>query len=167
MWVPAATKNDEVWKPVIGSPNFEVSSLGRLRWRASGELKLPTCRGGELVVNLYAAGKGMVRNLRSIVAEAHLRPRHPGEMVIHLDGDRSNCAAENLEYASLSLRGPIDPNERARSVSRKLTMRQAEEIRRRARAGEAVVALAGEFGVSAPLVSNIKRGLKWRKLAES
>jgi hypothetical protein len=107
------------------------------------------------VINLYSNKKTNVRNLRSIVAEAFLRPRRPGEMTVHQDGDQLNCAASNLAYAPLGLRRP-------KYTPAKLTRLQADEIRKRARAGESVTSLAREFGVSAPLVSNIKNLVKWR-----
>jgi hypothetical protein len=154
---------DEIWRPVVGAADYEVSTRGQVRHRVNGQPKVPTTRCGELVVNLYANGKSNVRNVRSLVAEAFIRPRRRGEMVIHKDGNKTNCSADNLAYASLSTRRPGERAGQAHSHGGKLTSEQADEIRTRASRGEAVGALAREFGVSAPLVSNIKRGLKWRK----
>ena len=151
----------ETWRPVVGSPNYEVSNFGRIR-NADGVLKRPTRRGSELVVNLYANGEGNVRNLRSIVAEAFLGPRKSGEMVVHKDGDRSNCRAENLVYVPMRNRGPKDPEARRNYAKRKLTARDVADIRKRAAAGEQLSELAREFGVSVPHISNISNGLRWR-----
>lgn len=145
----------EIWKTVPGCGDYEVSNLGRVRHARTGCPKVPTKRPAGLVINLYSNKKTNVRNLRSIVAEAFIGGRRPGEMTVHKDGDRSNCAASNLAYAPLGLRRP-------KYTPGKLTRLQADEIRKRARAGESVTSLAREFGVSASLVSNIKNLVKWR-----
>jgi hypothetical protein len=151
----------ERWTPVDTLASYQVS-LGRIR-NADGTIKAPTIsRYGTLVVNLYAKGKTDVQAVHSVVARAFLGPRPKGHMVVHKDGDASNCRAANLSYAPLGQRQPRKVSERGRPLAGKLTGAQALEIRLRAQAGESTLHLAEEFDVSSSLVSNIKKGKKWK-----
>jgi hypothetical protein len=154
----------EEWRAVGRLGCFEVSSLGRIRCARTGRLKRPTrTRSGHWVVNLYANGRSCVRNVRSVVAEAFLGPRPAGSFVAHLDGTLSNNCASNLVYRALGLRTTAADGARVHACQGgKLTEPAAREIRRRARLGAATTALAREYGVSAPLISAIKYGRKWR-----
>lgn len=154
----------EQWRPVGRLGVFEVSNFGRIRAARDERLKPQTrARSGFLVVNLYAGGRSCVRNVHSIVAEAFLGPRLAGFMVVHRDGDRRNNKPDNLEYRHLRERIPRNPATRiADSHGLKLCRAEADEIRRRARLGASTVALAEEFGVSAPSIASIKHGRKWR-----
>lgn len=49
----------------------------------------------------------------------------------------------------------------------KLTADQAVEVKRRALAGEPHIEIAGEFGISTPLVSMIKNGQRWAGIDSS
>ena len=144
----------EVWKPIGCDRLYQVSNYGPVRW-SDGRLKGATSRpDGTLVVNLYAHGRTNVRAVHSLVAEAFLGPLPSGYMVVHSDHKPENCKVDNLAQVPLSLRRATPGAE----MSGKLTRAQALEIRSRARNGESTKRLAGEFGVSAPLVSNIKTG---------
>jgi hypothetical protein len=156
----------ELWKVVTGSEDYEVSNLGRVRHSRTGRMKIPTSTTNGLVINLYANKRTNVRKLHSIVADAFLRFRQSNEMVWHKDGDQANCAAENLAYIALSdhFRRLSVEDDKTSYGCGKLTRSQAAQIRSRALNGEPVHHLAAEYGVSSPLVSNIKLGRKWREL---
>jgi hypothetical protein len=83
-------------------------------------------------------------------------------MIRHKDDDKTNCAVSNLAYVPLGFRQPRMAAEQGRYLVGKLSRKQAGEIKRRAKAGEAAKALAIEFGVNPTLVSNIKHGKKWK-----
>jgi hypothetical protein len=153
----------EHWKAIVDSEDYEVSNLGRVRNRRTGAIKEPTETSRGLVVNLYANRRTNVRKLHSIVANAFLGTRLPSQMVWHKDGDQSNCAAANLVYISLSehFRRLASECDITTYRSGKLTPTKAAQIRARALRGEPVHLLAAEYGVSSPLVSNIKLGRKW------
>jgi len=151
----------EIWKSIEGASDYEISSHGYVRW-TDGRIKKPTIsRAGVLVVNLYGNGSTKVRAVHSLVADAFLGPRPAGHMVSFKDSDSMNVDAENLTYVPLSLRQPRRPSERGKYLVGKLTRYQADEIRKRALAGESTLSLAEQFGVSSALVSNIKHGRKW------
>lgn len=152
----------EIWKPVGRLGRFEVSTFGRVRFANSDKLKsLTLARSGYVVVNLYASGISNVRNVHSLVAEAFHGPRPAGCMVVHLDTNRVNNHWDNLGYRPLGERRPAIPSARSKT-SYRLDLQQAIEIYRRANRGAATIDLAERFGISAPMVSDIKFGRKWR-----
>ena len=107
--------SEEIWKPVVGSPAYEVSTLGRVRslpqrrrqmsrwgtyyWHSTkGKLLKPG-----IASNGYptvAIGRGNTRTVHSLVAEAFIGPYPEGCEVRHKDGDRENPKLDNLEYGS-------------------------------------------------------------------
>jgi hypothetical protein len=151
----------EIWKPIPYVKKYEVSNYGRVRHSATGVLKrLTRARSGYLVVNLYADGLSNVRNVHSIVAEAFIGSRASRHVVAHIDGDPTNNRSENLRY-ELKSKVNTDCKSNSNPTVGKLTLKQAREIRRRARAGERTLDLAREFGVSLPTISAIKYRRKW------
>lgn len=158
----AVPDEHEIWKPVGCLGTFEVSSFGRVRWVDSGKLKpLTLARSGFLVVNLYVQGISSVRNVHSVVAEAFLGPRPAGWMVVQIDKDRLNNHWDNLGYRNLGERQAKSPSIQPGTNGR-IDLSQAREILRRANLGAATIDLADQFDISAPMVSVIKSGGKWR-----
>lgn len=104
----------ELWKPIPGyDDRYEVSDMGRVRrisprWggppiilakRSAGR---PTLDGKcYLGVSLWSSGKrpGHSRAVHRIVAEAFLGDSN-GKHVNHIDGNKHNNQASNLEYCS-------------------------------------------------------------------
>jgi hypothetical protein len=160
------TDNDErslseVWRPLPGSSTYEISSRGRIRDTDGGKLRRPTTTlHGELVVNVKLSGKWSVRLVRSLVALAYLGPKPNRHMLVHKDGDRSNCAVENLMYVPRRFKVPADRAERSSFYSSKLSANQVQEIRLRGEKGEQGRQLARQFGVSEPHISYILAGKK-------
>ena len=152
----------ELWKPVGRLGTFEVSTFGRVRFANSGKHKsLTLARSGFMVVNLYANGISNVRNVHSLVAEAFLGPLPAGWMVVQLDTNRVNNHLDNLAFRPLGERRPATPSA-GWETNQRLDLAQAKEIFRRANSGAATIDLAEKFGISAPMVSDIKFGRKWR-----
>lgn len=109
----------EVWRPVVGAPDYEVSDLGRVRsWRPTGaaardvnaRLEVPKMltpnaqRYGHRVVGLSVLdGNGERRALKythvhRMVLEAFVGPCPDGLECAHHDGDSGNNALANLAY---------------------------------------------------------------------
>lgn len=82
---------EEVWKPVVGYPGYEVSCLGRLRSLRTGKPRLLKCQRGShgylqtLLVD-GASGKKHYVAHHVAVALAFLGPREKGKLVMHRDG---------------------------------------------------------------------------------
>ena len=111
----------EVWQPIDGYEGlYEVSSLGKVRsvdrWlekrgragvmltqRLRGKTLRQLLDGNKrLFVTLSKNGKRAPIRVHRLVAAAFLGPRPEGLQINHLDGDRINNAAANLEYCTPS-----------------------------------------------------------------
>jgi hypothetical protein len=87
----------EEWRPVKGREGQnEVSNLGRVRSRRKILKPLPHTSGYRCV----SLDGRRSRTIHSVVAEAFIGPRPTGMDVNHIDGDKTNNAASNLEYVT-------------------------------------------------------------------
>lgn len=97
----------EEWRPVAGFENeYEVSYFGRVRRVRSpgvrgGVLSTPKNLSGYPFVLLSKDNKPKNKPVHRLVAEAFDIPG-AGEYVNHIDGDRGNPAAYNLEWCDQS-----------------------------------------------------------------
>lgn len=100
----------ETWVPVpiaefassylVSDGGIVVRAKTTLR-RAAGSIVRASEDGkGYLQVCLYHAGVGRTVKVHRIVAEAFLGARLPGMTVNHIDGDKKNNDASNLEFVS-------------------------------------------------------------------
>lgn len=109
--------NVEEWRAIPDWPEYEVSSLGRVRgidrvtvrsngsaYTVRGRIRQPFAseKDGYPRVSLERVGFRRTRTVHSLVAEAFLGPRPPGAVVRHLDGMPLNCTPDNLAYGSCS-----------------------------------------------------------------
>lgn len=88
----------EEWKTSIAD-RYEVSNLGRVRRKGAGRpLKQGMSTPGYCHVTLYdGCGECKTYSVHSLVAKAFI-PKYPeGFYVHHIDGDKLNNAAGNLE----------------------------------------------------------------------
>lgn len=96
---------NEIWKPVPNFPNYEVSSLGRVRNVHTGKLrklyKGTTCKG-YWNVGLYKDNKLYAKLVHRLVAEAFIPNPLDKKYVNHKDTDRENNSVENLEWVTAS-----------------------------------------------------------------
>jgi len=90
------------WRVIARSPNYEVSDAGEIRNVKYDRTLTPSKnQQGHLKVNLPVdGGKTKTRQVNHIVAEAFLDEPHRDDFIslIHLDGDKTNCAASNLQW---------------------------------------------------------------------
>lgn len=97
---------NELWRPVAQFPDYEVSSLGRVR-RLTATHKNPAGfklsahpgRRGHLAVNPYLNGRRHTVYVHRLVALAFVDGDHALD-VLHRDGDPSNNAALNLYWGT-------------------------------------------------------------------
>lgn len=99
----------EVWKPISGFGGvYEVSSAGRVRsyknnkWGLSREPRIISGQLGKHYRTVALCDGGQVKTcyIHRLVAEAFV-PKVPGaDEVNHKDGNKMNCAAENLEWVT-------------------------------------------------------------------
>ncbi|KRC97688.1 MULTISPECIES: NUMOD4 domain-containing protein [Pseudomonas] len=184
--MPDKTASAEQWRAVPDYEEiYEVSSLGRVRSlprvvafgssaRQCGGIVLRqgTKPAGYKFVMLYRDAEQKCANVHRLVACAFVEGGFDGAQVNHIDGDKSNNAAENLEWCTgsenclhsygigLRPRGAIKHLARSgeRNSQSKLSDLQTEELRAMLSAGASGVEVARSFGISASLVSDIKNG---------
>ncbi len=87
----------EEWKPVSGTQDYEVSSMGRVR-RKTRILKSWCDNSGYCVVGPKYQRKVKHKAVHRLVAEAFLPSQAGMPIVNHLDGDKTNNSLTNLEW---------------------------------------------------------------------
>lgn len=109
----------EIWLPVAGYEGFyEVSNQGRVRSidrvielssgysstrRVRGRvLGQKTRNGAHMFVDLSKHNSVQRKWVHRLVLEAFVRPRRPGEIARHLDGNARNNSVENLAWGTFS-----------------------------------------------------------------
>lgn len=103
----------EIWKPVVGHPGYEVSSLGRVRSlpRTKTHVRLGTkvtahFKGAMLRQNPDRNGYPKVGLTSSnqlvhvLVLEAFRGQRPEGKESLHRDGNRANSRLNNLRWGT-------------------------------------------------------------------
>lgn len=97
----------EEWRDVTGYDGlYQVSSNGRVKslggnWRRKcGELSQRKNTHGYSVVNLSMNGVRKTFSVHRLVAEAFIKKEEGKNHVNHIDGDKSNNDANNLEWCT-------------------------------------------------------------------
>ena len=142
----------EVWQPIGGSDQYEVSNLGRVRVVRY----LQTARGGGNGYRTVTLPGGKQRYVHRLVAQAFVDNPDNLPEVNHIDSDRSNAAASNLEWVD-SQQNKIHAIKYG-NRQRKLKPEQVASIKKRRSTGESLRSIAADFDVSFSTVSRICRG---------
>lgn len=115
----------EIWKPVAGYENYEVSNLGNvksLNYKRTGKeriLKPGKNRKGYLFVFLCRNGKMKYFSVHRLVAEAFIPNSEGFEQINHKDEVKTNNCVENLEWCDRSYN--VNYGSRNEKVSAALT----------------------------------------------
>lgn len=101
---------NEKWKPVIGWPGYDVSSIGRVRsvprilgdGRPAGGVMLRQRRDGKgyALVDLRSGSRKRTVRVHVLVAEAFIGPRPAGMQILHRKDDHSRNDVRSLRYGS-------------------------------------------------------------------
>ena len=171
----------ETWKPITGAEGrYEVSDLGRIRsldrevghrWggiavKRGKVLKPRRDKDGYLFVTICTGGVAVGVKVHRVVA-AHFLPPSDLPEVNHLDFDKANNAATNLEWTSRKgnhehasaggrFRATSNPNR-----AKKLSPEAASAIRAARSEGMTFAAIGAKFGISAPTALKVARGEIW------
>lgn len=98
---------NEIWKPIQGFDNYEVSSMGRVKNVRRGWLLNPFFmknrnKGKYGVVGLRANKKTHMKCVHQLVADAFLPPEDARlYKIAHKNGDFTDNRAENLEWIKM------------------------------------------------------------------
>jgi len=168
----------EEWRPVSDFPGYEVSNLGRVRRSAPSRThktvgKLLSTRGlrnGYPCVDLCREDKKKTFHVHRLVAAAFLGlPPADCPEVNHINADKLDPRAENLEYVSRSgnalhsYRLGCQDARGAKNGKAKLTDAQVLAIVEEARRPDrpSFRAIAAKYGVGAGVVTGIMSGSRW------
>lgn len=95
----------EEWRPCPGvGDRYSVSSLGNVRHDRSGRLRHPTNKHGGYLATAFhfpPTNRMWCPTIAYLVSRAFLGAKPEGMTVNHIDGDKTNNAATNLEYVTM------------------------------------------------------------------
>lgn len=172
---------EEVWKAIDGYEGlYQVSNLGRVRsldriknnhFYKGKVLKELKDRDGYSIVNLYGCKISKTHKVHRLVALAFVANPKNLHQVNHIDENKGNNAASNLEWCTPwynltygSRRGSMVG---IRNIKAKLTESDVQEIRRTYKKGDLTFgqsALGKKYGISHTQIGNIVRGESWKSL---
>lgn len=165
----------EVWRPItdfVG--HYDVSDAGRVRSikRRTIVLAPRYDRWGYIKAALFKDGAYHPKLVHRLVAAEFMEPA-PSAMheINHIDGDKANNRADNLEWCTRSENG-LHAYRNGLSVSRKgsahgcskLTESQIAEIKSLLGQGVRQRDIAARFGVGQPQIHRIATGKRWAHL---
>ena len=146
----------------------ESAAVHSLHRHSRGCVKTHTAKNGYVRVRLNKNGVGKTFLLHRLVAVAFIRNPDALPEVNHLNGNKGDNRAENLEWVTHR-----QNRQHARSLpthtlgerngQAKLTWPKVREIRQRVALGATQVATAAEYGVAFGTVSEICRGNIWKR----
>ena len=93
----------ELWKTIKNFERYEVSNFGNVRNKTTGRVLKPFVNNcGYLYVYLFNKEGRKKFRLHRIVAEAFIPNPENLETVDHVDSDKTNNNAENLQWMTLA-----------------------------------------------------------------
>lgn len=125
----------EIWKDISCFENYQVSSDGRVRSIRKILRPVLNRHTGYYKVNLYNP-KQCTRSVHSLVAKEFLGNPEGLQQVNHIDGNKANNAAKNLEWCDQShnmkesYRLGLHSKEGTKNSKAKLSIQSVSNIRR-------------------------------------
>lgn len=107
---------EEIWKDVIGyEGRYEVSNLGNVRsivFQKNGKEKQLALLNGKdyFLVRLYKDGKGSMKRVHRLVAEAFISNPNNYPVVNHKNWNKRDNRVDNLEWCTYSYNNWYKPN---------------------------------------------------------
>lgn len=157
------------WLHVDNFTSYQVSNAGDVKsfhgkWKKWVILKGSIVSGYPAIVLRDKSGF-KCEYVHRLVARHFIGPIPDGKEVNHKDSNRKNNSIHNLEYVSRK-ENVLHAIKKGRYKDawlqkRKITFRQANEIRRRIKNGEMQKYLAKEYNISRTLVCMINKGKRY------
>lgn len=177
----------EVWKDIDGYVGlYQVSNLGRVRsldreviykdgrkvLRKGRLIKQQLNTSGYSCFRIWREGAGRTVTTHRLVGLAFLKKIPGKEFINHIDGIRTNCRVDNLEWCT-----PKENSEHACKVLKsrpstfgvknpnvRLTEEQVLKIRKLLKEGLSCNKLGERYKVTPANISRIKRRITWKNL---
>lgn len=169
----------EKWMPIIGYENkYEVSNFGRVRSKNQfGQYNIKeiyTTDGGYPIVQLNYKTKNKTILVHRLVAQAFIDNPENKKVVNHIDGNRKNNNAYNLEWVTVkenNQRKTKNPkfnyHSGERNSSAKLTQQKVIEIYEKAlKRNKTFTEIGKEYNVSDTTVSYILKKKTWKSVTD-
>jgi HNH endonuclease/NUMOD4 motif len=171
----------EEWRIIPSFPDYEASSLGRVRRRTSMQSALGKfhTHSGKILKAIVNNKTGYWRltpigpdgrrrdvNVHRLICEAFHGPCPPGMQCAHNDGSRTNNASDNLRWTTPS-ENQFDRIDHGTALAgtqianSKLNPSAVIAIRRRRENGERCIDIAKDFGVSQYAISKVCLRKNW------
>lgn len=167
----------EIWKPIPSLNNlYEASNFGRIRSagaRNKGKIlreyiKCPSNINYNLV-EVHIDGKKWAKKVHRLVAEVFCENSENYPIVMHLDNDRRNNRADNLQWGTLKMNsqqmireGRGNKSKGSKHYLSKLTEDQVIEIRKKYIPRKYTLQqLAKEYNVSFGLIGHVVKNRNW------
>lgn len=172
----------EQWKPIKGYEGFyEISNFGRVKSikrvvtskTKNGKpstkmlkeriLSLQKSTNGYVQVGLSKEKEVRIYRVHRLVADAFIANPDNLPEVNHIDEDRTNNNADNLEWCTHEYNNNYGnkPAKGEKNGMARLNKTQIQEIRRRRASGESLKSIAADYGISLNHVCNISQGKRW------
>lgn len=166
------------WKPIQDFPNYEVSDEGQIRSlprrvprRTKGDVLIHPAyllpapdRDGYMKVRLTKDGRRHKKTVHRLVADAFIPNRYGKPQINHIDGDKANNGASNLEWSTCRenhshRRHVLLKNIGEGNGNAKLSKEVVREIRA---SDKSHADLAREHGTSPQAIGYARRRQTWR-----
>ena len=160
----------ECWAPASDYEGFyEVSTLGRIRRTESGRLRTLSLAQGRKYINVCLSGGGQAAtpDVHRLVAQAFVPNPENKPMVNHIDGDKMNNRASNLEW-STQVENSVHAvdlgliKSGTRAYNSRLNDDAVKEMRRLHQTGVSYADLGRAYGVDGSTVSSAVRRVTWK-----
>lgn len=157
------------WRAVAGYDGlYQVSNTGLIRNSAGLVLKDYDNGRGYRALKLARSGTKRHHYVHRLVAAAFLGPSDLE--VNHLDGDKTNNCASNLEYTTrtgnnLHARRVLKRHVGEDHCYAKLTEDSVRRIRELAQTNKSYADIGKKFGIAADTVSKVVRGRSWQSVS--
>jgi len=162
----------ERFKPLPSNPSYLISDKGRVYSKKRKRFLLCSKKNrGYKMIGVYDNGKEKTRPVHQLVMEAFVGPRPDNYQVNHIDGNKINNSADNLEYCTPSqnqkhaYRMGLQKRQNGETHGKcKLTDLQIREIREKINSGAFLQReLAKKYNVCRQLIGRIKQNPNYRK----
>lgn len=159
----------EEWKDIPGYINlYKVSSFGRVKGLKSGKILRPGLgTNGYWLVVLSKNGKIKTTYLHRLVAKIFIGPALNNLEVNHIDANRANNSANNLEYVThkqnIAHSNGLNRRDKEKAKSTKINKNLADEIRALYKTGSFnQQELADRFSLARNSISQIVNFYTWK-----